>query len=60
MFATIAAVLFGLALILQLLGTSIGTLITTSTLTTAGLLFLALHLGGFAGALRGRGRRWTR
>jgi len=60
MFATIAAVLFGLALILQLLSTTIGEVITPTTLMLAGLLFVALHLGGFAGALRGRGRRWNR
>lgn len=60
MLATIAAVLFGLALILQLINESIGTVITAGTLTTAGLLFLALHLGGFAGAMRGGPRRWRR
>ena len=59
MFATIAAVLFGLALILQLIGESIGTLITPATLTTAGLLFVALHLGGFS-AWRGRRFRGRR
>jgi hypothetical protein len=53
MFATIAAVLFGLALILQLVGETIGNVITPTTLTTAGLLFVALHLGGFS-AWRGR------
>lgn len=59
MFATIAAVLFGLALIFQITGTSVGTVVTASTLMMAGLLFVALHLGGFAGGLRGRSlRRW--
>jgi uncharacterized membrane protein len=58
MFATIAAVLFGLALILQLIGESIGSVLTPTTLTIAGLLFVALHLGGFAASWRGR--RWRR
>lgn len=43
MFATIAAVLFGLALLLNLLGESIG-IVGPTTLMLAGLLFLALHL----------------
>jgi len=60
MFATIAAVLFGLALILQLIGESIGTIITPATLTTAGLLFVALHLGGGFSAWRGRRFRGRR
>ncbi len=61
MFATIAAVLFGLALILQLINETIGSVITPATLTTAGLLFVALHLGGFAAAVRSGGpRRWRR
>jgi hypothetical protein len=59
MLATIAAVLFGLALILQLINESIGTVITPTTLITAGLLFVALHLGGFS-AWRGRGWRGRR
>lgn len=59
MFATIAAVLFGLALILQLIGESIGTIITPANLVTAGLLFVALHLGGFS-AWRGRRFRGRR
>lgn len=56
MMATIAAVLFGLALILELADTSFG-IITASTLTTGGLLFVALHLGAFASIGR-RGRSW--
>lgn len=43
MFAIIAAVLFGLALLLDLIGESLG-FVTTGTLMLAGLLFLALHL----------------
>ena len=56
MFATIAAVLFGLALIFQLTSTTLGTAINPTTLMMAGLLFVALHLAGFATSLRGR--RW--
>lgn len=52
MFAVIAAVLFGLALLLDLIDESLGFL-TTGTLTLAGLLFIALHL------MPGRGR-WRR
>jgi hypothetical protein len=56
MFAIIAAILFGLALLIQLASLSTNNIFNTATLTTAGLLFLALH---FAGPLtRGRwGRR---
>ena len=58
MFAILAAILFGLALLLQLTSTSLGTIITASTLTTAGLLCVALHLAGVATALpRYRRRR---
>ena len=59
MFAIIAAILFGLALLFELTGTSLGTRITASTLTTAGLLCVALHLAGVLTAWRGRGR-WRR
>ncbi|WP_328450077.1 MULTISPECIES: hypothetical protein [unclassified Amycolatopsis] len=48
MLAIVAAVLFGLALIMELAGFSLGPVITTSTLTTAGLLCVALHLAGVA------------
>jgi hypothetical protein len=50
MFAIIAAVLFGLALLLNLIGEEVG-IITSTTLMLAGLLFVALHL------MPGRGRR---
>ncbi|MGH3714501.1 MAG: hypothetical protein ACRDT4_13720 [Micromonosporaceae bacterium] len=59
MMAIIAAVLFGIALLLTLAGRSLGTpLLAPGTLTTAGLLFVALHLAGVGGAWRGR--RWGR
>ncbi len=48
MFAITAAVLFGLALLLELTKQSLGTVVTTGTLTTAGLLCLALHLSGLS------------
>jgi hypothetical protein len=53
MFAIIAAVLFGLALIFDLTQTAFGT-INTTTLLLAGLLCVALHLAGVATAWRGR------
>ncbi|WP_017572218.1 hypothetical protein [Nocardiopsis halotolerans] len=56
MFATIAAILFGLALLLELLGENIQNLVTTTTLTLAGLVFLALHMAGY-GSGAGRRRR---
>jgi hypothetical protein len=55
-FAIIAAVLFALALIFQLAGTSLG-VITATSLMLAGLLCVALHL---AGAASWGGRGWYR
>ena len=48
MFAIIAAIVFGFALLLDLLGTDLGApdALNTSTLTVAGLLCIALHLAG--------------
>jgi hypothetical protein len=45
MFAKIAAVLFGLALLIDLLNIATNEFFNVTTLTTAGLLFIALHLG---------------
>jgi len=53
MLAVIAAILFGLALLCELLKTSFGS-IGYTTLVTAGLLFFALH---FAYTRTWRGRR---
>ena len=53
MYARIAAVLFGVALLFQLMSFSAGTFLNASTLITAGFLFVALHLGGI-------GTGWTR
>jgi hypothetical protein len=52
-FAIIAAVLFGLALLLELIGESLG-VITPGTLVIAGLLFVALHLAPRFGGRRRR------
>jgi hypothetical protein len=52
--AIIAAVLFGLALLFQLLNVSIS-VITADVLITAGLLCVALHLAGVGSAVRVRG-----
>lgn len=57
MFAWIAAVLFGLSLLVQLLDVGTNDIINATTLNTAGLLFVALHLAGWlprAGFRRGR------
>ncbi|HLV59503.1 MAG TPA: hypothetical protein VKY81_11655 [Natronosporangium sp.] len=53
MFAIVAAVLFGLALLLELIDERFG-VITVETLVLAGLLCLALHL------MPRRGRWWRR
>ncbi|GAA1378570.1 MULTISPECIES: hypothetical protein [Catellatospora] len=58
MFAIIAAICFGLALLLDLLGEGVEPLFTVGTLTLLGFLFVALHLAGFAAAVRGR--NWRR
>lgn len=54
MFAIIAAVLFGIALLLELLGTSIEGVITPNTLALLGLVFVAVHMAGYG---TGWGRR---
>lgn len=53
MFAVIAAIIFGLELLLQFIGGHLGS-ITFEEMTTAGLLFIALHLATGYGW---RGRR---
>jgi len=61
MFAIIAAVIFGIALLLDLLDTNLGAsdLLNNTTLLTAGLLCLALHLAGVRTRWR-RGRSFRR
>jgi hypothetical protein len=54
MAAIVAAVLFGLALLFQLLNFSIS-MITATVLITAGLLCVALHLAGVGSGVRVRG-----
>jgi hypothetical protein len=50
--AIIAAVLFGLAVILDLAATTLGR-ITAGTLVAAGLLCMALHMAGIGTTVRG-------
>ena len=54
MTAIIAAVLFGLAFLLQLLNVSLGPL-SAQLLVIAGLLCVALHLAGVGNTVRVRG-----
>lgn len=56
MFAIIAAVIFGLALILDWADASVSDAFTPQTLLMAGLLCMALHLAGL-GASSKWGRR---
>jgi len=46
MFAVVAAIIFGLALLLDLFDVEVGDAFTNATLVTAGLFCLALHLAG--------------
>jgi hypothetical protein len=57
MFAWIAVVLFGLSLLIQWLDVGTNNFINASALNTAGLLFVALHLAGWAPRAYWRGRR---
>jgi len=56
MLAIVAAILFAIALIMDLADASIG--IAAGTFVTAGLLCLALHLAGIGAATKTGGRRW--
>jgi hypothetical protein len=47
MFALLAALFFVAALVFAIGGWAVGAVVTVTTLGTAGLLFLALHLGGY-------------
>jgi len=58
MLAFVAAVLFGIALIMDLGHFGLGTVITPTTLLEAGLLCVALHLAG-VGATSSR-PAWSR
>jgi hypothetical protein len=57
MFARIAAVLFAIALLFELIRKEFGPVLTVGTLTTAGLLFVALHLSGLGVPRLARYRR---
>ena len=57
MFAIIAAIIFGLALLLDFLDVQLGDAFTTLTLITAGLLCLALHAAGLGTSTTWRPRR---
>lgn len=57
MLAIVAAVLFGIALLVELAGLNLGSVITPTTLTTAGLLCVALHMSGVAADRKSFSRR---
>lgn len=60
MFAIVAAVLFGLALIFDLGKVGLGDVVTSTTLLEAGLLCVALHLAGYATSTRRPNWNWRR
>jgi hypothetical protein len=60
MLAIVAAVVFGLALILDLANVGLGGNIDLLTFVIAGLLLMALHMGGVGSGLSGRGSGWYR
>jgi hypothetical protein len=55
--ALVAAVIFGLALLFDLASVSLGSVLDNGTLLLAGLLCLALHLGGVGAS---RSVNWRR
>lgn len=57
MLAIAAAIVFALALLLDLFEIHAGDAFTNATLVTLGLLLLALHLAGIGAAWTWRGRR---
>jgi hypothetical protein len=54
MFAVIAAILFAVALLIDLLGASTGPILDVATLSLAGFLCIALHLAGAGAWTSGR------
>lgn len=54
MFAILAAILFGLALLLDFVDANVGDALNNTTLVTAGLLCLALHTVGLGTTWRRR------
>lgn len=57
MLAILAAVIFGLALLLDLTNANVSDAFTPMTLLTAGMLFIALHVAGVGTS---RSWRWRR
>lgn len=57
MLAIAAAIVFGLAVILDFANVHVGDAFTNATLVTLGLLLLALHLAGIGAARTWRRRR---
>ena len=57
MLAIVAAIIFGLALLLDLLDVTVGDAFTATTLLMAGLLCLSLHLAGIGAS---RPVAWSR
>jgi hypothetical protein len=55
MLAIVAAIIFGLALLLDLMDASVSDAFTWTTLLMAGMFFLALHFAGV-----GTGTTWRR
>ena len=60
MLAIVAAVIFGLALLLDWGNVHLGDAFTNQTLMTLGLLLLALHLAGVGSSARARSWSWRR
>jgi hypothetical protein len=60
MLAVLAAILFGLALLLDLTDVDLGDTFTLNMLVTAGLLCMALHLAGLGVRTSGWRRRARR
>jgi hypothetical protein len=61
MLAIVAAVLFGLAFLFNLVSTSLPEVISPTSLMLAGLTCLALHQAGFGSATAGTtSRTWAR
>jgi len=60
MFAIIAAIIFGLALLLDFIEANVSDAFDSTTLLMAGLLCLALHLAGVGAGVRMGGWRRAR
>jgi hypothetical protein len=60
MLALIAAIVLGLALIIDLANVGLGTTIDLLTFVIVALLLMALHLGGVGSGWSGRSSGWYR